>query len=810
MMIAGTQDVATSSFLQFIEEKGIEVYNSLINASQSSRSSQCEDLRYDMNLLYRKSKLEWKHKEEESKKSTGKDVGVGKVRDIASFRKHFRMGFMTMPASQEHSPHPCASSMAPRSLSCHSVGSTENDEDHQSSTKKPPAKPKRHPATKLSMCEHTRAVGTQAQSGEGSEMQTSSQKSGVDSSDDGRRIPPLKPKRSPNTHLSVSFDEAYANRPSTMMGLGRLPRHNTADSAPQPRYNEDEEPVYIEMVGDIFKGQTTPDDDSEENEAIYEEMKYPLLEDFGEVRTNGVTSPVHEHMSIKALKEASKLQTSLLSKGSSCDIPPPFPNLLQHRPPLFGLPQPPSQKTYKPATVTTQQCSKLPVLQVNIPHLKESSVMSTTPEVPGSQRGEKDQVSTAQSLLCPSGRARSHSTPLPPHTTGQGKLSKELPNSHSMICPPGKITTHSLLPVPHTSGQQKDKTFSYSMMYTSVKATQSVLPVTVGSAEQKTEKETSLLYSMAASGSRSVTPCRPASIMSRSSTPHSLHEHCVSPVGALWTYPAAGLKRTPTYDGIKPGGIQKCCSVVPQTTVRTQVQDRGGLVDIACSHAGSNSEPRALSSPPEESLCNSGWTFQRKPSCSRKSRDPEKTTDDDAIWNSTTEAPAKADKEEKSSHGVSASGIPVRTTQGSDRSTAKGSGRTGLPVPCQTFPACHRSGEFGGAYRLGRSASTSGVRHPAVQIQRQCNHRESQNLQTPPPLPQIPQALKERDGKLLEVIEQKRCLCKEIKARRRPERSLCKQDSMPILPSWRKNTESRKTGTPPCRRQQTVLWDTAI
>ncbi|KAG7249521.1 hypothetical protein CRUP_032269, partial [Coryphaenoides rupestris] len=35
-------------------------------------------------------------------------------------------------------------------------------------------------------------------------------------------------------------------------------------------------------------------------------------------------------------------------------------------------------------------------------------------------------------------------------------------------------------------------------------------------------------------------------------------------------------------------------------------------------------------------------------------------------------------------------------------------------------------------------------------------------------------------------------------------------DSMPILPSWRRTPEPRKTGTPPCQRPQAVVWDTAI
>lgn len=83
---------------------------------------------------------------------------VGKVRDLASFRRHFRMGFMTMPASQDLSPHSCASAMAPRSQSCHAVGAGDTDLENgdysdtqsQHGGRCPPAKPKRHPSTRLS------------------------------------------------------------------------------------------------------------------------------------------------------------------------------------------------------------------------------------------------------------------------------------------------------------------------------------------------------------------------------------------------------------------------------------------------------------------------------------------------------------------------------------------------------------------------------------------------------------------------------------------------------------------------------------
>lgn len=84
------------------------------------------------------------------------------MRDLASFRRHFRMGFMTMPASQDLSPHSCAAAMAPRSQSCHAVGTgegegLENGDDPDSDAQMPshagrcpPAKPKRHPSTRLS------------------------------------------------------------------------------------------------------------------------------------------------------------------------------------------------------------------------------------------------------------------------------------------------------------------------------------------------------------------------------------------------------------------------------------------------------------------------------------------------------------------------------------------------------------------------------------------------------------------------------------------------------------------------------------
>ncbi|XP_064408904.1 neuronal tyrosine-phosphorylated phosphoinositide-3-kinase adapter 1-like [Latimeria chalumnae] len=450
-----------------------------------------------------------------------------------------------------------------------------------------------------------------------------SQKARPESTEFGRKIPPLKPKRNPNTQLSASFDEAYANRPSVMMASVALPRYNTTDShrTMQGSDGEDEEPVYIEMVGDVLKGQNTPDEDSDESEAIYEEMKYPLLEDPGEPKGNGPTSPLHRHVHAKARREATRTPTPSLSKNSLCEIPPPFPNLLQHRPPLLAFPQALSQKSgYKLATGSTQLGSKLPVLQGGPPHPKDPPSTPVTPQVPGQQKGEKD-LSTSQNMLYPSGRARSHSTPLPPQASGQQKSERELPTSHSMICPPGKTAAHSMLPVPQVSSHQKDKSLSYTMVCSTVKVTHSMLPASQSS-EHKTEKDVSVLHSLLCSSSRSSTPCKPASLLYRTPTPHNLPDpQSVPPLGMLWTYPSTGLKRPPAYENFKAGGIPKSCSAVPEPTVKTQVQDRGAFASISCSRAITNSDSRGVSSPSEEGLYGLGWALQRKLSCSRKPKD---------------------------------------------------------------------------------------------------------------------------------------------------------------------------------------------
>ncbi|XP_063786180.1 neuronal tyrosine-phosphorylated phosphoinositide-3-kinase adapter 1 isoform X1 [Pseudophryne corroboree] len=651
-----------------------------------------------MNLLYRKSRVEWRQKEEEPKKSSGK------VRDMASFRRHFRMGFMTMPASQERAPLPCASAMAPRSHSCHSVSSAPEESGNEVAPpgRRPPAKPKRNPSTKLSLGGEGRTAEERRIRKEGS----------LKSASDSRRMPPQKPQRSPHTHLSASFDEAYANRPASTSAILSPTTRSTSPSF--------EEPVYIEMVGNVSRRPpppptpAPPEEESDgEEEAIYEEMKYPLHEE----------QPSH-------LRHPQRRRPPP-PRTPEVDIPPPFPNLLHHRPPLLGAPTGKGQKITKPSQPAS---SKLPVPHKEIPTTAPSSSIH----------------------LPPSGRARSHSTPLLPQASSQRRPDSETPRGSGSSQEKGA----SMLPVPH--GHPRDKSLSYTMVYSSVKVTHSLLPAS--QMEEKTEREISVLAGL-------ICPASRVSGTQLPSRPPSAHLHQVqgeqaSP--AVWTYPTG--KRPPAYEN----------SVKGSRTPLVQASD-SRVVGVSAA---------------EEERAGSVWDLQRRMSCGRRSQLGEPLADGPRIWNGN---PAKPDKP---SHGALVSGIPVRSQQSLDSAIARGVARTGLPMPCQTFPACHRSADFGGNYRLGRSASTSGVRQSSVQ-------RQSQAV--PSPTPSLPAGGRERDGKLQEVIERKRFLCHEIKSRQpRAERGLCKQESLPILPSWRRGSEVRKGGTPPCHRQQAVLWDTAI
>lgn len=164
--------------------------------------------------------------------------------------------------------------------------------------------------------------------------------------EDCKRVPPPKPRRNPNTQLSTSFDDSYIRKHGGCKGhspSAERERNPSPPSDESPSHHSDsDEPVYIEM-GASVGGQTEApkSEDEEPDESVYEEMKYPLLDDM-DYRWDppGCRS---------ACPTPAPLDPEPLSRCSTprniplCDIPAPFPNLLTHRPPLLVFPPSPAQ-----------------------------------------------------------------------------------------------------------------------------------------------------------------------------------------------------------------------------------------------------------------------------------------------------------------------------------------------------------------------------------------------------------------------------------------------------------------------------------
>ncbi|KAM4557121.1 uncharacterized protein nyap2b [Fundulus diaphanus] len=422
-----SKEEETLSFFQYVEENGLRTYNSLV-------AQNLDHARNERNRTFLQEKRDKKRKQEEAIRRTGED--------IATEGKHLRMGSITMPDPQERMPLPhlhtiaCGQGFSVRSQSLHSVGGGGNsggggDEEVGSPTsrKQPPPKPRRDPATKLSMS--SEAVDHSAMStchGERCDAQGCNE--------DCRRVPPPKPKRNPNTQLSVSFDESYIRSHGSGGVCPSKPLHHTTSpcernpSPPQsdesPTDDCEDEPVYIEMGGiDIGPREPLRSEDEEPGESVYEEMKYPALDDM-EYRTDPVgcrsACPTPAPYDPEPLSRCSTPRNIPL-----CDIPAPFPNLLTHRPPLLVFPPAPAQcsPNSDESPLTPLDVTKLPMLE-NQPYSK-SPTSSNEPPPSAHIRREL----TATPTLTVSGRS---SAPPLPCTLYKSSSSSSYQRSHS-ACP---------------------------------------------------------------------------------------------------------------------------------------------------------------------------------------------------------------------------------------------------------------------------------------------------------------------------------------------------------------------------------------
>ncbi|XP_025786005.1 neuronal tyrosine-phosphorylated phosphoinositide-3-kinase adapter 2 [Puma concolor] len=656
MMSSNPEVDPLDTFLQYIEDMGMKAYDGLVIQNASDIARENDRLRNETNLAYLKEKNEKRRRQEEAIKRIGGEVGRGHEGTYAG--KHFRMGFMTMPAPQDRLPHPCSSGFSVRSQSLHSVGGTEDDSSC-GSRRQPPPKPKRDPSTKLSTSSETVNSTAPGKSGKAAERPEVSAKPRPHSDEYSKKIPPPKPKRNPNTQLSTSFDETYIKKHGPRRTS--LPRDPSLSHVSSPAGDpEEEEPVYIEMVGNILRDFRKEDDD--QSEAVYEEMKYPIFDDLGQ---DSKCDLDHHSCSSQCAtptvpdSDFAKSSVPCTPKGLLCDIPPPFPNLLSHRPPLLVFPPAPVQcsPNSDESPLTPLEVTKLPVLE-NVSYMKQQ---------PGAS---------------PSA--------LPSHASGHPKLDKEQAAALGPSPAASAATALSSSPIPqHFSLGTTSKSYFRQELVLLVREAGELRPVEVPTPEgyQLTKRKLNVFLN----GMYTLTV---VINLGRESTEElKVRSHSTEPLPKL------------------------------------ESKERG--------HHGASS------------------------------REPIKAQE----WDGTP-------------------GPPVVTS------------RLGRCSVSPTLLAGNHSSEAKVSCKLGRSASTSGVPPPSVTPLRQASDPQQSQVAC--------MQWFHGDHTMLEMIEKKRCLCKEIKARQKTEKGLCKQDSMPILPSWKKNAGAKKYSPPPYSKQQTVFWDTAI
>ncbi|KAJ8271171.1 hypothetical protein GJAV_G00123570 [Gymnothorax javanicus] len=727
-----------SRFLRYVEDCGLSAYDGLVIQNASDIARESDRMRNETNWTYLQEKNQKKRKQEEAIKRIGGDVARGT--DGVYPGKHFRMGFMTMPAPQDRLPHPCGAGFTVRSQSLHSVGGGDEDSS-PTSRKQPPPKPRRDPSTKLSVSSETVYTGGSGKLGRELDKSEGSRPS----NEDLRRVPPPKPKRNPNTQLSTSFDESYIRNHAS--GSGRI-RRDTPPSqtqSPPSRDEDEEEPVYIEMVGNIlreFRDSRRDEDEEEQGEAVYEEMKYDSAHDH-------LPAPrwdCHSHCSTPTVPDLEPVVTRAATpRGSLCEIPSPFPNLLSHRPPLLVFPPAPAQcsPNSDESPLTPLDVTKLPMLE-NVPYIKAGGVSPTSAGDP-------------------------HSSASSSSSSANRRADKELPPTHTITA----------------SGRSSAPPLS------------------------------STLYKSSASAH---------------GYPRS-HSACPSPVSMGRSLTPLSLKRPPpSYEALAPGpgGIPRSASAVPHSA-KGQPEGTGRL-----SGSMQNvSRSRTPTSPLDEltNLFTTGRNMLKKSSSGRKSKEPAESEAKSRCH--SAEPIPRRDSKEKGSHGgehrrdSKDKGSDHRRDNGKDRGTnhvgglefAKGQEAEELPGQQAVTTPTHliQSGlscslalgsscsDLRPVSKLGRSASASGSTPPMGTPQRHI-----------PDLSQTQMALLPwacGDSTMMETIEKKRNLCREIRARRGlgTERGLSKQESMPILPSWKKSNGPKKHGPPPySAHTTTVFWDTAI
>ncbi|XP_033966263.1 unconventional myosin-XVI [Pseudochaenichthys georgianus] len=480
-------------FLQGAEDIGMRTYDHLVIQNASDISRESDRLRCHGNSLINilgspplgeRPEPVGKEEDQPMKRVVEKSGKVydGPVNGGGRVIRHFRSSSVPIPLAMENMFPSTAS--PPIKPALQQVAHTNEDGAGRgglsSPRKQPPPKPRRDPNTRLSASYEAVSAGltmsakeSPTPEGYGSPAGSppKSQLSPTDPSalskprphsDDYttmRKVPPPKPKRSPNTKLSGSYEDinaasphihqfrpadvklALLSRAGGFCGFGGLLQKATSVDVPQGLglslyHGQGEEDVYIEMLGSKQRArslQEPPDSPGlDDSEAVYEEMKYFPLEDgpatvvskAAKLEALGLNlvglcaSPPHSGeikrmaAGLTAAMDLTHSQSTANSgKDGSCDIPAPFPNLLPHRPPLLVFP--PSPVTCSPASdespLTPLEVKKLPVFETNLNY-------ATGPDSPLSPQYARQRADSSPSLtvLMPDKKPTTPLTPPPP------------------------------------------------------------------------------------------------------------------------------------------------------------------------------------------------------------------------------------------------------------------------------------------------------------------------------------------------------------------------------------------------------------
>ncbi|KAL8173238.1 UNVERIFIED_CONTAM: hypothetical protein K2H54_042869 [Gekko kuhli] len=402
------------SFLREIEDYSLRAYDNLVIQNAFDIARENDRIRKQTTTIYFKEKFEvYTKQEEEGFKRAREQCERLPEEGCAGCRvsKYLPPGWVPIPLPVEGLIQ-SAITASVRSPSIQSVLSIEDCSGLQSPRKQPPPKPKRDPNTRLSASYEAVCACLSAANEALSRPRPHS-----DDYSTMKKIPPRKPKRSPNTKLSSSYEEISAPKPGSMKHLNAAakpgeghnvlliqrtssmdgPRH-TMLSFCRSRFEEDLEPVYIEMVGNVMRIPSEEAVDPDPGESVYEEMKYFLPEESSDRKglalgVPGCPSLPLESKTVLAAEELEANSQAPLSHKDSCDIPAPFPNLLTHRPPLLIFP--PTPVTCSPASdespLTPLEVKKLPVLGTNLKYPGQSEGSSPlSPQYPKSQKGETE------------------------------------------------------------------------------------------------------------------------------------------------------------------------------------------------------------------------------------------------------------------------------------------------------------------------------------------------------------------------------------------------------------------------------------